>query len=92
MALKSRYELAVAEATLGRRIERIIAACLTMRDPRERTILHEGRRYAWYAGPFTDVFEAHDYLNAMVARGEITEAAADAATITGNSIFLRVDD
>ena len=63
-----------------------------MRDPRERTIVSEGRRYYWYAGPFTDLFEAHDYLAAMLARGEISEIEADDATIIDNSIFLRVSE
>jgi hypothetical protein len=44
----------------------------------------------WSAGPFTAIFEAHDYLAAMRTRGEISEADADAATITNNSIFLPV--
>jgi hypothetical protein len=63
-----------------------------MRDPRERIILSKGRRYYWYAGPFTDVIEAHDYLAALLARREISEADADDAPITDNSIFLPVSE
>jgi hypothetical protein len=55
-----------------------------MRDHRERVVMSGGRRYYWYAGPFTDVIEAHDYLAAMYARGEISEADADDATIIKN--------
>jgi hypothetical protein len=61
-----------------------------MRDVRERIIISGGRRYYWYAGPFNDVIDAHDYLAAELARGEISEADADAATITESSIFLPV--
>jgi hypothetical protein len=63
-----------------------------MRDPRERIIESGGRRYYWYAGPFTDVIDAHDYLAAMHARREISDADADNATITDNSIFLRMGE
>ena len=45
--------------------------------------------YSWHAGPFKDVIDAHDYLAAMLARGEIAEADADAATIVDNNIFLQ---
>ena len=62
---------------------------MTLRDPRERIILHQSQRYYWYAGPFKDVIDAHDYLAAMLARGEITEADADAATVVDNNIFLQ---
>ena len=59
----------------------------TVRDDRERTILHDGERYAWYAGPFKDSIDAFDYLAILSARGEVSE---DDATVIGNSIFVRV--
>ena len=62
---------------------------MALRD-RQRIILHQGQRYYWYAGPFKDVIGAHDFLAMMLSRGELTEAEADAAAITGNSIFLRL--
>ena len=63
-----------------------------MPDPRERTIIYHGERFAWYAGPFTDAFEAHDYLAAMIERGEVSEAVADTALILNNNVFLLVPD
>jgi hypothetical protein len=65
---------------------------MAKRDSRERTIVSEGQRYYWYAGPFRDVIDAHDYLAAMLARGEISDTDADAATIVDNSIFLRISE
>jgi hypothetical protein len=65
---------------------------LQMRDPRERIVVSSGRRYYWYAGPFKDVIDAHDYLAAMLARSEISDADADDATIIDNSIFLRMSE
>jgi hypothetical protein len=65
---------------------------MAKRDPRERTIVSNGRRYYWYAGPFKDVIDAHDYLAAMQVRGAISQAQADWATIIDNSIFLRLPE
>jgi hypothetical protein len=38
------------------------------------------------------VIDAHDYLAAMLVRGEISQAEADWATIIDNSIYLRVSE
>ena len=58
-----------------------------MRDDRERTILHDGERYAWFAGPFANAIDAYDYLAVASARGEVCD---DDAIVLRNSIFVCV--